>query len=147
MWFSISLRYRNVMLSRLTKVDKPHFMLLVGKCFLCDPYKVLTLYHTVMHYNQSVWSINNTFPYILYFAVCHLWVYPLLMYISIYCIYLRYATSLKFLVIVSFVKKYTWALVWLARPTHPLPFYTLRFICEGEGSSNSCLISVVISLN
>ena len=66
MWFSISLRSRNVLLSQLTKVDKPHFMLLVGKCFLCDPYKALTLYHTVnalqpvcMEYQQhiSIYSV------------------------------------------------------------------------------------------
>ena len=29
-------------------------------------------------------------------------------------------------------------LVRPARPITPLPFYMLRFICEGEGSSNSC---------
>ena len=35
--------------------------------------------------------------------------------------------------------------VWPARPIPPLPFYMLRFICEGEGSSNSCYIPCVIT--
>ena len=77
MWFSISLRYRNVLLSRLTKVDEPHFMLLVCKCSLCDPYKVLTLYHIVnalqpvcMEYQQHV-SIFCTLLYVTYeFTLC-----------------------------------------------------------------------------
>ena len=36
-------------------------------------------------------------------------------------------------------------LVWPARPIPPLPFYMLRFICEGEDLySNSCYIPFVL---